>query len=47
MTGGEGIDPWPFVDLVWADPAATYALLLARLESRLDRTRTSLVTLKR
>ncbi|QDU67681.1 hypothetical protein [Engelhardtia mirabilis] len=45
MTGGEGIDPWPFLDFAWAAPAATFELLTGRLESRLDRTRVSLVHL--
>jgi hypothetical protein len=43
-TGGGGIEPWPYVDLFAGDPAATWALLQGRLEGRLDRTRSSLVT---
>lgn len=45
QTGGEGIEPWPFLHLVWGDPAASFAYLTGRMENRLDRTRISLAQL--
>lgn len=44
-TSGQGIDAWPFVDRVVADPAAAYRSLLMHTEARLDRTRLAIVHL--
>lgn len=42
-TGGEGVGPWPFYDYARSDPSRAYHYLLAWMESRMDRTRMSLV----
>lgn len=44
-TGGQGIEPWPGVVESWSDPAAAFHLLTGQFESRLDRTRVSLIHL--
>lgn len=42
-TGGQGVGPWPYYDFARADVSSTYHYLLAWMETRMDRTRVSLV----